>query len=122
MNTSMTRILSVALLSGVALTACSPGEEKQSETFPLSGDTLQVVNENSHMPVNISTEGAKDGEVSVSIDSRKVGKKLNPQWSLNDGVLALGNPCKGYVGYCEGSFEVVVSQDVQVDVDGSPVN
>jgi hypothetical protein len=114
--------LGAVLVAGLALSGCSSNGHAEDESFSFSGDTLNVVHNNSYMPVSVS-DGADEGEVTVEVSTQTLGQKPEtPAWSLDDGILNLSTPCGGsVVGYCEASYSIQVPDGVDVLVNGQPV-
>lgn len=113
-------ILPISLIA-LSLTACSANQHAEQISFPYSGKTLSVINENGNMPVTVSAS-APAGQVLVKVHTQTKGKRAgSPAWSLSDGVLNLGTPCNtGFVGYCEGRYSVEVPKETKVLVNGQP--
>lgn len=79
------------------------------------------MNTNANMPVTVSVEsGAK--QVAVSVQTETLGKgAATPAWSLHGTSLNLDTPCgQGVMGYCEGSYSIVVPEGIEVFINGVP--
>ncbi|MEX3510872.1 hypothetical protein VVR84_15145 [Kocuria carniphila] len=114
-----------ALLASVALAGCSPSEQSEEETFEFTGSTLNVVHDNTYMPVNVESSGDSvqdTNEVSVEVRTQTAAQGAEtPAWSISDNVLNLGSPCGGaVVGYCEASYFISVPEGTEVMVNGKP--
>lgn len=135
-TTSRSLVISGVLIGSVLLTGCSTTPDTHDETFSFSGDTLRIINDNTYMPVTVSStsdadhsgddadhSGTTPGEVSVAVQVDTAGQKSQtPAWSLEDGVLHLGSPCGGSVlGYCEASYSITVPPGTEVLMDGQPL-
>lgn len=115
--------IGLALVAAITLTGCSSGGHSEQESFGFDGETLNVVHDNSYMPINVAS-GAGDGEVTVEVTTQTLGQSPEtPAWSLTDGVLNLGTPCGGsIVGYCEASYSIQVPDGTEVLVNGQPAS
>lgn len=116
-------VIGLVLVAGLTLTGCSSGGHSEQESFGFGGETLNVVHDNSYMPVTVAS-GAGDGEVTVEVTTQTLGQRPEtPAWSLTDGVLNLGTPCGGsIVGYCEASYSIQVPDGTEVFVNGQPAS
>ncbi len=114
-------VVGTVFVGALVLTSCSPTAGQQTETFNFSGDRLDVVNPNANMPVTASEE-ADARDVVVTVQTETMVKSANtPAWSLEGTSLNLGTPCgDGVIGYCEGSYAIVVPAGTQVYVNGAP--
>lgn len=124
MNTPLRKTaLCAALAAAISLTGCSANPHSTQEEFSFSGETLNVVHNNSNMNVSVSSSPENDG-VLVEVSTQTLGQKPEtPAWSLSDGILNLGTPCGGsIVGYCEGSYSIAVPEGTEVLVNGQPVS
>ena len=120
-----TAVVGVALVLGLGLAGCSSNGHSEQESFSFSGDTLNVVHNNSYMDVTVTAqdEPIQDGhEVTVEVTTQTLGQSPEvPAWSLSNDVLNLGTPCGGsVVGYCEGSYVMKVPAGTEVLVNGQP--
>ncbi|WP_433604904.1 hypothetical protein [Prescottella agglutinans] len=110
------------VIGAMMLTSCSSTEERE-ESFVFSGQRLDVVNSHANMPVTVSSEaGAK--EVVVKVQTETMGKSAStPAWSLSGSSLNLDTPCgDGVIGYCEGSYSIVVPEGTEVYINGVPTS
>lgn len=116
-------IIGAAVIAGLTLSGCSANPNSEQESFEFTGDTLNVVHNNSYMNVSV-TSHSSDDEVIVEVSTQTMGQDAEtPAWSLSDGILNLGSPCGGnIVGYCEGSYAIQVPEGTAVLVNGSPVS
>lgn len=116
-------IIGAAIVASLALSGCSSNGHSEQESFDFSGDTLNVVHDNSYMDVSVSSHSADD-EVVVEVNTQTLGQSPEtPAWSLSDGILNLGTPCGGsVVGYCEGSYSIQVPEGTEVLINGQPTS
>ncbi|WP_338887326.1 hypothetical protein [Rhodococcus sovatensis] len=79
------------------------------------------MNSNANMPVTIAEQAGSE-QVVVTVQTESMVKSANtPAWSLDGTRLNLGTPCgEGIVGYCEGSYSIVVPAGTEVHVNGAP--
>lgn len=119
-------VIAAALVGSLALAGCSSGGHSEQESFAFTGDTLNVVHDNAHMSVTVSSQEdpPEGGEVAVEVTTQTLAQgPETPAWNLKGGVLNLGTPCGGaVVGYCEGSYSVTVPDGTEVFVNGQPVS
>ncbi|MCL2536512.1 MAG: hypothetical protein FWE39_20305 [Nocardiaceae bacterium] len=110
-----------AIFVGVLASAGCASTEQREESFAFGGSRLDVVNPNANMPVSVSSEAGAQ-EVVVTVQTHTMGKSANtPAWSLDGTSLNLDTPCgEGVVGYCEGSYAIVVPEGTAVFVNGAP--
>ncbi|MGF7120532.1 hypothetical protein [Rhodococcus sp. BE178] len=108
------------LIGALTLTSCASTEQRE-ESFAFSGQRLDVVNSHANMPVTVSSE-ADTKEVVVTVQTQTMGKSANtPAWSLSGSSLNLDTPCgDGVIGYCEGSYSIVVPEGTEVYINGVP--
>ena len=108
-------------MGALLLAGCSANTEQRTESFEFSAPRLDVVNSNANMPVTAS-EQADSREVVVTVQTEALVKSANtPAWSLDGTSLNLGTPCdQGIIGYCEGSYSIVVPTGTEVYVNGVP--
>ncbi|KZF06133.1 hypothetical protein A2J03_25185 [Rhodococcus sp. EPR-157] len=115
-------VAGILLAAVIPMSGCSVNSEQRVESFEFSGPRLDVVNSNAHMPV-IAAEQPGSDEVVVTVQTESMVKSATtPAWSLDGTSLNLGTPCgEGIVGYCEGSYSIVVPAGTEVYVNGAPV-
>ncbi|MDO5646248.1 MAG: hypothetical protein Q4G21_11275 [Dermabacter sp.] len=118
-----TSIVGAALVASLALAGCSSNGHSEQESFDFSGDTLNVVHDNSYMNVSVSSHDTED-EVVVDVNTQTLGQSPEtPAWSLSNNILNLGSPCGGsVVGYCEGSYSIQVPEGTEVLINGRPTS
>ncbi len=115
-------VAATIVIGAMMLTSCSSTEERE-ESFVFGGQRLDVVNSHANMPVTVSSEaGAK--EVVVKVQTETMGKSAStPAWSLSGSSLNLDTPCgDGVIGYCEGSYSIVVPEGTEVYINGVPTS
>ncbi|ORI19680.1 hypothetical protein BJD99_01275 [Rhodococcus sp. 1163] len=108
------------LLGAFLLAGCSADTDQRTESFEFTGARLDVVNSNANMPVTTSDQAGGE-EIVVTVHTETLVKSANtPAWSLDGTSLNLGTPCgDGIIGYCEGSFSIVVPAGTEVYVNGA---
>lgn len=107
------------------IAGCSTAQHSEQETFEFTGSTLNVVNENRYMPVNVESSGdfvQDTNEVVVEVRTETAAQRPEtPAWSIADNVLHLDSPCGGsFVGVCEASYSIQVPRGTDVMVNGQP--
>lgn len=114
-------VVGAALVGALAVAGCAPSTGQREESFDFSGSRLDVVNPNANMPVTVTAE-AGTRKVVVTVHTQTMGKSATtPAWSLDGSSLNLDTPCgDGIVGYCEGSYSIVVPEGTAVYLDGVP--
>ncbi|PMD06207.1 hypothetical protein CJ199_02170 [Brevibacterium paucivorans] len=121
MNKKLQTVIAGTALAGIlAVSGCS-SDDQQSESFSFSGNSLDIVHDNAHIPVTVTSHD--DGsDVLVEVTTQTRGQSpVTPAWSLSDGTLYLDSPCGGnWIGYCEGSYSVQVPDGVEVSINGAP--